>query len=787
MASARCPSCSTDMNLPDATVGQRVTCSTCGTVFAAITANHPSPVPVGGGGSQTLPEPVRIPPIDPSDAPTVSGPASDAPTSPGRLDPPNPGDDTRLSDLLAPAQGEGELGRIGQYRVLEILGRGGMGIVFRAEDPELRRMVAIKTMIPALAANTKARERFLREARATAGIEHEHIVTIHQVGIERGVPYFVMPLLKGQPLDDALGDSGRPMPIAETVRIGKEVAEGLAAAHEKGMIHRDIKPANIWLEGERRRIKILDFGLVRDADDGLHLTTSGAVVGTPAYMAPEQARGEKVDGRADLFSLGAVLYQMATGVRPFNGVNTMSILSSLALDTPISPRERNATVPAAVSDIVMKLLAKNPDDRCATAREAAGALAHLERQLLTSGPDADIRPLPQSPRRPIRGVEFPWQAFLAVAVALAILGPLAYWLSTRDPGPDRGAGTHVADVGAAKVEAPPSPMPGAQVEPDDPERSLASWITSAGGSVTVFQGANSIVPFVDAAGGGPISVASITLSSRKSPTIDQASLEKRLSALTDRGRIARLDLEMPVDDTFVSRLAAWRGTRNLTEVVFRKSDITDAALRSLRRLDKLTSIEIFDANLSAAGIAELRDMPLKLLVLGNCGLRDADLVALKDTPVESLHLPGNRITETGLLNLGDPPNLRVLGLKATDVGTRLGELKRFAKLRELLLQNAHVTDSGLAGVPELPSLEALEFDAAPISGVGLKHIGACKGLVRLGFAHMRLGDDDLSNFAGLSKLAQLTLQETDVTPAGVAALQAKLPQCKIVWEGVAAP
>ena len=180
-------------------------------------------------------------------------------------------------------------------------------------------------------------------------------------------------------------------------------------------------------------------------------------------------------------------------------------------------------------------------------------------------------------------------------------------------------------------------------------------------------------------------------------------------------------------------------------------------------------------------------MPLKTLVLGGCGLRDADLVGLKDTPVESLHLPGNRITETGLLNLGNPPNLRVLGLKATDVGTRLGELKRFAKLRELLLQNAHVTDAGLAGSPELTALEALEFDAAPISDVGLKHIGACKGLVRLAFAHMRLGDDDLSDLAGLSKLARLTLQETDVTPAGVAALQARLPNCKIAWDGVVAP
>ena len=761
---------------------RRVKCLVCGAVFATVAATPapvplPLPVPIGGG-SHTLLDADRLPPLDPSDAPTREGPASDAPTNPGKLDGPNdqagPGDDTRLSDCLLPPQAEGELGRIGQYRVLKVLGRGGMGIVFRAEDQGLRREVAIKTMIPSLAANPKARERFLREARATAGMEHEHIVTIHQVGEQRNIPYFVMPLLRGEPLDALLDDAGQPMPVLDTLRIGKEIAEGLAAAHEHGMIHRDIKPANIWLEGPRRRVKILDFGLVRDADDGTHLTTSGAVVGTPAYMAPEQARGEKVDGRADLFSLGAVLYQMSTGVRPFNGINTMSILSSLALDTPKRPSERNAKVPAAVCDVVMKLLSKNPDDRFKSAREAADTLAHLERQCLELKLDAGMAP---------RGARWSRRTVLAVAAvaAAAILGPMAYWLATRPVGVVGGVpGTQVVETERAKAE-PPTPSP------DDPERELARWVKSVGGTVSVFDGGQSYFPFVERADSGPISVAVIELSSRKSPTLDQATLEKRLSALGDRSRLARLDLEMPVDDTFVSRLAAWRGTRNLSTVVFRKSDITDAALRSLRLLDKLTSIEIFDATLSAAGLAELRDLPLRRLVLGNCSLRDPDLVALKNTRVEDLQLPGNRITETGLANLLDPPNLRVLGLKSTDVGTRLGELKRFSKLRELLLQNANVTDAGLAGAPELPSLEALELDAAPIAAAGYKSIGECKGLVRLKFAHMRLGDDELMRFVGLSKLTQLTLQDTDVTLAGVEELKTRLPNCKIDWDGVAAP
>jgi eukaryotic-like serine/threonine-protein kinase len=777
MASVRCPSCSMDVNLSDSSVGERVKCPACGTLFAATTlAATPISAPVGG--SRTILDPFP-----------ESFDAGDAPTSPGKLDATIDQqfstDETQLSDFLAPPQDAEELGRLGQYRMLEILGKGGMGVVFRAEDLGLRRVIAVKTMIPALASNPKARERFLREARAAAAIEHEHIVTIYQVGVERGLPFLAMPLLKGQPLDEALEDPNTMMSIAEIVRIGKEIAEGLAAAHAVGMIHRDVKPANIWLEGERRKVKVLDFGLARYADDSTHLTTSGAVVGTPAYMAPEQARGEKVDGRADLFSLGAILYQMSTGCRPFSGTNTMSILSSLALDTPVSPRQRNALVPPAVSDIVMRLLAKNPDDRFATAREAAEALGALEQQCLASAADNLRLPIPPpetalpSATRPAGRRSSRWTV-AAILLTTAVVGFSAYWLAPRKVGVEGEPPTKGAEVATAKGEPP------TQSEADDPERAFASWVMSVGGTVEVYRGLDSVGPF-DAATRGPISVASITLNAKKSLSVDQAMLEKHLSALSDRGRIARLDLEMPVDDTFVSRLAAWRGTRNLSEVVFRKSAITDAAMRSLRRLEKLTTIEIFDATLSADGLSELRDLPLKRLVLGTCGLRDADLAALKDSPVENLQLPNNRITETGLANLGNPPNLAVLGLKVTDVGTRLGELKRFPKLRELLLQNAHVTDAGLAGAPTLPSLDTLEFDAAPISEVGLKHIGACKGLVRLGFAHMRIGDDDLSCFADLSKLARLTLQETDVTPAGVAAFQAKLPNCKIEWEGIAAP
>jgi hypothetical protein len=278
--------------------------------------------------------------------------------------------------LLPPAEGPGDLGHLGGYRLLEVLGVGGMGVVFRAEDTQLRRVVALKVLKPVLAASPPARERFLREARATAALEHDHVVAVYQVGEDRGLPFLTMPLLHGESLAQRLERDGR-LPVAEVVRIGREVAEGLAAAHERGLIHRDVKPSNIWLEAGSSRAKVLDFGLARVADDPTALTQTGTIVGTPAYMAPEQARGETVDGRCDLFSLGCVLYQMTAGESPFHAAHVTAILHALATKQPRPPREVNPEVPSALSDLVMRLLSKNPSGRPPTAQAVGAALAAI--------------------------------------------------------------------------------------------------------------------------------------------------------------------------------------------------------------------------------------------------------------------------------------------------------------------------------------------------------------------------------------------------------------------------
>ncbi|MFO0824585.1 MAG: protein kinase [Gemmataceae bacterium] len=278
--------------------------------------------------------------------------------------------------------------QIGQYAILGELGRGGMGIVYRAEDPHLKREVALKIMLPQFAANQTAKHRFVREARAQAKVEHEHVAVIHQVAEYQGLPYLVMPLLKGMTLHAALRANPRP-PLPEVVRIGREMAEGLAAAHENGLVHRDIKPANIWLEGKKLRVRILDFGLARvamDAEatqraDNDPVTREGALIGTPLYMSPEQARGLRVDGRTDLWSVGVILYQMTTGELPFNGTSPIGILTAVALDIPPSPMERNPAIPHVLSDLIMRLLSKDPAYRPPTAEALADELRGIEAAL----------------------------------------------------------------------------------------------------------------------------------------------------------------------------------------------------------------------------------------------------------------------------------------------------------------------------------------------------------------------------------------------------------------------
>ncbi|MEM9645226.1 MAG: serine/threonine-protein kinase [Planctomycetota bacterium] len=280
-------------------------------------------------------------------------------------------------DFLEPSDDPAYVGKLHHFQIARVIGRGGMGIVLEAFDTHLQRAVAVKVLTPQFQSNEIARQRFCREGRAAAAISHEHVVPMYQVARakEGEVAYLVMQLIEGYTLESRLED-GRPLAPKEVARIAMQVAAGLSAAHKRGMVHRDIKPANIMIETETNRVKITDFGLARTTDD-VKLTKTGMVTGTPLYMSPEQTLGETADEQSDLFSLGAVLYEMATGVAPFQAPSAIGVMQRIMNESPQPPHQVNAAIPRPLSDLIVSLLAKQPEDRPESAADLAKALAAI--------------------------------------------------------------------------------------------------------------------------------------------------------------------------------------------------------------------------------------------------------------------------------------------------------------------------------------------------------------------------------------------------------------------------
>ena len=433
-------------------------------------------------------------------------------------------------------------GTLGGYRLIRKLGEGGMGLVFEAEDVLLRRRVALKVMKPEVAAKQAHRERFVREAQAAAHVAHDHIVPIFQVGEQDGIPFIAMPFLKGEPLNVRLKRGRLELPAI--IAIGRQTAEGLAAAHKRGLIHRDIKPANIWLESSHEtpanefRVRILDFGLARVSSDQAHLTQSGAVMGTPAYMAPEQARGQTLDARADLFSLGCILYEMSTGKRPFTGPNTMAVLTSLALDVPVEPLALNPELPPLLSELIVKLLEKDPAKRFSSAQEVAETLRNLmpgntvvviakQRTEAAPSPWSDIDAssteitAPPLADRPIETTDVPVEvkpgksapkrgnAWLIGAGAItALLAAASVYLATQPSGEKKDA-----NPASAKNDEPPperpQPKPKDKKPADDPDNYALR-----------FDGASQIeIPSVDLDVAGPFTLEAIVRPDQRPPDL----------------------------------------------------------------------------------------------------------------------------------------------------------------------------------------------------------------------------------------------------------------------------
>jgi hypothetical protein len=380
-------------------------------------------------------------------------------------------------EFLAPANDSQALGRLGHYEVQKVIGRGGMGVVLRAFDEKLHRVVAIKVMAPQLAASPEARQRFVREAQAAAAVRHDNVVDIHAVEDAGPTPYLVMELIAGISLEEKLKQKGLPE-LTELLRISLQITEALAAAHRQGLVHRDVKPANILLEDGVHRVKVTDFGLARAVDD-VSVTLPGMIAGTPAYMSPEQARGESVDCRSDLFSLGSVIYALCTGQSPFRSGSTLAVLKKVCEESPRPIRELNPYVPDWLCNLVENLLAKDPDERYQSASEVADLLSQFLAFVQQAGTPMPViivksrrKRRKPNPGRPVKGAHRRW--LLAAAAALVLLS-ITFGLT------EAGGVTNVA-ASVTRIFTPTGTL---VVETDDP----AVKVTVEGDGGLVISGA----------------------------------------------------------------------------------------------------------------------------------------------------------------------------------------------------------------------------------------------------------------------------------------------------------
>lgn len=441
-------------------------------------------------------------------------------------DSPQAPDDKISLDFLEPATREDSLGHLGHYEIFEVIGRGAFGTVLRAFDEKLQRVVAVKVLAPEMAATSPARKRFLREARTSAKIRHENVVTIHAVE-DAPIPYLVMEYIPGKTLQRRLDEQG-PLELPDVLRLGKQIADGLAAAHAEGLIHRDIKPGNILLEGGMdERVRITDFGLARTADDA-SMTHSGLIAGTPMYMAPEQAQGVKLDQRADLFSFGSVLYQMLSGRPPFRAPTTMAVLKRVTEDTPRPLQEVIPEMPEWMCELIGHLHAKNPDERYGSAREVSELLAqcaddlkagHVP-QIPNPSKSAEDSPADLSEIGPRRSEPFLQSPLVKLAAALVIM--LGVFGITEATGVTRFASTVIRlTTGSGTLV----------IESDDPGVKIAingEEVTITGGGVeelTLRPGEYKIAALKD---GQPVKQELVSIT-RNGKTVVRMSLEPNIS------------------------------------------------------------------------------------------------------------------------------------------------------------------------------------------------------------------------------------------------------------------
>lgn len=649
------------------------------------------------------------------------------------------GDDQDVLSFLGPSSAPDCLGVIGPYEVTEVIGRGGMGLVFRARDPRLLRIVAVKVLAPEIASNKAAKKRFEREAQAAAAVSNDHIVTIHAVDEHNGLPFLVMECIVGRTLQQKIEESG-PLELKEILRIGMQTALGLAAAHKQGLVHRDIKPANILLQNGIQRVKISDFGLARAVDD-VGMTHTGQIAGTPLYMSPEQAEGLRVDHLSDLFSLGSVLYTMCTGRPAFRAPSTVAVLRRIVDDSPRPIRDVNPDLPSWLAEIVNKLLSKEKSDRYQSAAEVADLLSQRLSRL-------------QEPKSTSSGVKKP---------SSPVASPSTSSDQERKP---RNRSTSGAAIATGRQdehdEEPLEPVSGRRG--GKPERRLTWWRQMRKASPLAWMVGAVLVPGMIAL----IVMMSLLLNRDRLEVrieLDDLLRQQDVTVILDQASYAARDLGPSIRITpGVHTLEVHRGAEQFKSEPFTVSQDERPVFR-VKDVGGRFSVERVDAGSTPLQLADRSDPPVRRFVrwaLGRGGIVEKP--------------GGGRITSADDFPAGGIPNL--IDFTATPEPLRDEDIERFADLagveNAIIFRKQSITTSGIARLGQLMSgrpVSNLQLVDMPISLSALKEPGGFSHLRTLVALNTKTTDEDLACLIPLKQLVELQLRTNrGITDQGLAHL-----------------
>ena len=707
----------------------------------------------------------------------------------------------------APAQ-------LGRYRLVGLLGRGGMGAVYEAADALLGRRVALKVMLPEVAAaDPRGRDRFLREAQAQARVEHDHVVPVFEVGEAGGVPFLTMPLLRGATLAAALAANPRP-PLRAALRIGRQVAEGLAAAHAAGLVHRDVKPGNVWLEAPSMRVKVLDFGLARGVDpepgeapaaafDSVSgagdLTAAGVVVGTPYYMSPEQARGAPLDHRSDLFAVGIVLYEMLTGRPPFPGHSTGAVLRALADADPPPPSAVVPGLPPALNDLVVRLLSKDPAARPPTAAAVAAELRAVEFGLAAAlaeppaapaGPWAEIvetTPLEPAPPTKRRVPAAAWGGLVLVAAAAGgLAAALSGGLAARgevvveaDPALEvvvkRGDAVVRGPTRERRFALPPGEY---AVEPADP----AAKVTVLPPRVTVGRDARTVVG-VWPERARPAPAPPAVADRERDAALFLRQTVKAMMVRLDTGRDVFVDDTTALPNEPFAVLAVWFPADAPADAADRV--LLPAAAR-LRGLSTVAGLRLTPAQLDRLAATPTRDI-LEAL--------PAELDPGPDTVAALAKFPKLLQASFAAADAARLPALAALPALVNDLilfrlpaGADLPSAARAAlagyRGEHLRLNLGGRFDAPLAdAVVGVARLKGLSLGRTPADLGAVASLSRSATLAELTLEAVGLTDADLPRLAGLVGLRKLDLRGNALSTDAVTRLWSGLVRCEVLWDG----